>query len=94
MDDEEVEMAVIEAGAEDLSIEEAHYEIITDVADFDVVRDALSEQGYEFSMAELRYLPQTMTVLTSEEDIKYMNKLIDLMEDNDDVQNLYHNWEG
>ncbi len=94
MDDEEVEMAVIEAGAEDLSIEEAHYEIITDVADFAAVRDALSQQGYEFSMAELRYLPQTMTALTSEEDIKYMNKLIDLMEDNDDVQNLYHNWEG
>jgi transcriptional/translational regulatory protein YebC/TACO1 len=45
-------------------------------------------------MAELRYLPQTMTRLTDEGDIKSMQKLIDLMEDNDDVQNVYHNWEA
>jgi transcriptional/translational regulatory protein YebC/TACO1 len=44
-------------------------------------------------MAELRYLPQTMTKLTDEEDIKYMQKLIDLLEDDDDVQTVYHNWE-
>ncbi len=93
MDDEEVEMSVIEAGAEDLSIEEDYYEIITEIADFAAVRDALADAGYKFSMAELRYLPQTMTQLTDEEDIKYMNKLIDLLEDNDDVQNVYHNWE-
>ncbi len=43
-------------------------------------------------MAELRYLPQTMTELTGEYDIKFMNKLIDLLEDNDDVQQVYHNW--
>jgi YebC/PmpR family DNA-binding regulatory protein len=93
MDDEAVEMAIIEAGAEDLSIEEGYYEIITDVSDFAAVRDALAEQGYAFSMAELRYLPQTMSQLSDEDDIKYMQKLIDLLEDNDDVQNVYHNWE-
>ena len=93
MNDEDIEMAVIEAGAEDISIEEEYYEIITDVTDFAAVRDALSEAGYEFSMAELRYLPQTMAKLTSEDDIKYMQKLIDLLEDNDDIQNVYHNWE-
>ncbi|MBN2898344.1 MAG: YebC/PmpR family DNA-binding transcriptional regulator [Clostridia bacterium] len=93
MDDEVVEMAAIEAGAEDISIEETHFEIYTEIADFAAVRDALAGEGYEFSMAELRYLPQTMTALTSEEDIKNMNKLIDLLEDNDDVQNVYHNWE-
>ena len=93
MDDEEVEMAAIEAGAEDFLIEEDHYEIYTEIGDFAGVRDALSTQGFEFSMAELRYLPQTMTTLTTEDDIKFMTKLIDLLEDNDDIQNVYHNWE-
>ena len=93
MNDEDVEMAAIEAGAEDLSIEEDHYEIYTEIGDFAAVRDALASEGYEFSMAELRYLPQTMTALSSEDDIKNMQKLIDLLEDNDDVQNVYHNWE-
>lgn len=92
MDDEEVEMAVIEAGAEDISVEETHYEIYTEIGDFAAVRDALAAEGYEFSMAELRYLPQTMTELTSEDDIKFMTKMIELFEDHDDVQNIYHNW--
>lgn len=90
---EELEMQVIEAGAEDFVAEETHFEIYTAVEDFGAVREALSQAGYEFSMAELRYLPQTMTRITDEEDIKYMNKLIDLLEDNDDVQNVYHNWD-
>lgn len=93
MDDEEIEMAVIEAGAEDFQVEDDHYEIYTSISDFAAVRDTLSAEGYEFSMAELRYLPQTMTALSDEDDIKNMQKLIDLMEDNDDVQNVYHNWE-
>lgn len=93
LDDDEFEMTAIEAGAEDISVEEDHYEVYTDVSDFADVRDALSVQGFEFSMAELRYLPQTMAKLTDEEDIKYMNKLIDLLEDNDDIQQVYHNWE-
>ena len=92
MDEEEIEMAVIEAGAEDFQVEETHFEVITEIEDFAAVRDSLAKEGYEFSMAELRYLPQTMTELTGEEDIKYMNKLIDLLEDNDDVQQVYHNW--
>jgi len=91
--DEAIEESVIEAGAEDFSIEDDHYEIFTDISDFAEVRDALSAKGYTFSMAELRYLPQTMSKLSNEEDAKYMQKLIDLLEDNDDVQNVYHNWE-
>lgn len=93
MDDEEIEMAAIEAGAEDISVEEDHFEIYTEIGDFAGVRDALAAQGFEFSMAELRYLPQTMSKLTDAEDIKFMTKLIDLLEDNDDVQQVYHNWE-
>ncbi len=60
INDEDVEISAIEAGAEDISIEDEYYEIITDVVDFAMVRDALSDEGYVFSMAELRYLPQTM----------------------------------
>lgn len=92
IDEETLEMQVIEAGGEDFVVEDDHFEIYTDIADFTSVRDALAQEGYEFSMAELRYLPQTMTELTSEDDVKYMNKLIDLLEENDDVQNVYHNW--
>lgn len=92
IDEEELEMQVIEAGGEDFHIEETHFEIITDVEDFGTVREALSSD-YEFSMAELRYLPQTMTELTTGDDIKFMNKLIDLLEEDDDIQNVYHNWQ-
>lgn len=93
MDEEEVEMAAIEAGAEDFQVEDEHFEVYTEASDFSEVRDALKEQGFEFSMAELRYLPQTMTQLADADDIKYMQKMIDLFEENDDVQNIYHNWE-
>ena len=93
MEEEEVEMAAIEAGAEDFIAEETHFEIYTEIGDFASVRDDLQKEGYGFSMAELRYLPQTMTTLTDEGHIKNMNKLIDLLEDHDDVQNVYHNWE-
>ncbi len=93
LSDEDVEMAVIEAGAEDLFIEDEYYEIITDVADFAMVRDDLSDEGYVFSMAELRYLPQTMTSLSSDDDVKNMNKLIDALEEDDDIQNVYHNFD-
>ena len=93
MDEEEVEMAAIEAGAEDFSAEETHFEIITEIADFTAARDALKESGYTFSMAEIRYLPQTMAKVSNEGEAKNMQKLIDLLEDHDDVQNVYHNWE-
>lgn len=93
MDDDELMMIALEAGAEDFTVEETHYEIYTTVEEFGKVRDDIKGQGFEFSMAELRYLPQTMTKLTNADDIKNMNKLIDLLEDSDDVQNVYHNWE-
>ena len=93
MDDDEMMMTALEAGAEDISAEETHFEIYTTTEDFGTVRDSLSSQGFEFSMAELRYLPQTMAKLTDPEDLKNMQKLVDLFEDNDDVQQIYHNWE-
>lgn len=91
-DIEAVEMDIIEAGAEDFSEEETHFEIYTEIADFASVRDALKAKNYEFAMAELRYLPQNSVNLSAEEDLKNINKLIDLLDDDDDVQNFYHNW--
>jgi YebC/PmpR family DNA-binding regulatory protein len=93
VDEEELEMQVIEAGAEEFTVEETHFEIIADIEDFGTVRDELVALGYEFSMAELRYLPQTMTALSTNEEIKFMTRLIDIMDEDDDVQNMYHNWE-
>ncbi len=91
--EEDLEMTVIESGAEDFVVEADHYEIYAEVEDFAALKAALIAENYTFSMAELRYLPQTMTSLQDEADIKNMNKMIDLFEDDDDVQNIYHNWQ-
>jgi YebC/PmpR family DNA-binding regulatory protein len=93
IDEEELMMQAIEAGAEDFSTEEGYFEITTAPEDFPQVRDALKEAGYKFSTAEVSFIPQTMTKLTSEDDLKNMSKLIDALEDNDDVQEVYHNWD-
>lgn len=93
IDIDKLEMDLIEAGVEDFSIEDEHIEIYTAVEDFGSATKYLDNLGYKFSMAELRYLPQTMVKLSEEADIKNMNRLIDAFEDNDDVQNVFHNWE-
>ena len=93
IDEDELMMQAIELGAEDVLVEEEGYEIITSPEDFNGVRDGLKEEGYEFVMAELTYIPQNTVSLESEEDIKNMENLIDMLEDNDDVQEVYHNWE-
>lgn len=90
--EEDLMMQALEAGAEDFVAEGGAYEIYTAPEDFAQVRDALSAAGHAFEMAELRYLPQTDARLENEDDIKKMTKLIDLLEDNDDVQNVFHNW--
>ena len=92
MDEDEVMMVALDAGASDFVAEEDHFEIYTETQDFGQVRQAMKDAGFEFSMAELRYLPQTEATLTDETDIKNMQKLIDSLEDNDDVQNVYTNW--
>ncbi len=91
---EDVENDIIESGASDFSQEEGYIEVLTEVQDFASTRDYLSKKGYTFSMAELRYLPSNMVKLTKEEDIKNMNKMIDMFEDHDDIQAIYHNYEG
>ena len=86
-------MDALESGAEDISFQETCFEILTSPENFSAVRDALSEKGYEFASADVEKIPQTTVRLTDEKDITMMNKLIDALEDNDDVQNVYHNWE-
>ncbi len=93
VDEDELTMLAIELGAEDIQSEEQGFEITTAIEDFNEVRDGLKEAGYEFAMAELTYIPQNTIELTSETDIKNMEKLIDMLEDHDDVQEVYHNWE-
>ncbi|KGG79582.1 transcriptional regulator [Caloranaerobacter azorensis H53214] len=93
IDEEELMMQAIEAGAEDFITEEEYFEITTSPEDFATVRDSLKQAGYTFTTAEISFIPQNTTGLTDEEDIKNMTKLIDALEDNDDVQNVYHNWE-
>lgn len=91
--EEELMDAAMNAGAADFNEEDDFYEILTDPADFSSVRDMLEEKGYNFIKAEVSLVPQTYVELTDEHDITMMEKLIENLEDNDDVQNIYHNWE-
>ena len=93
IDEDELTMQAIELGAEDFEASEDGYEIVTSAEDFNAVRDGLASEGYNFAMAEVTYVPQT-TVALSEEDAKNMEKLVDMLEDNDDVQDVFHNWEN
>lgn len=93
MDEEEMMMEALEAGAEDFQVEEEYFEIITTTQDFAETRNTLKEAGYKFSTAETSFIPQNETKLTDENDIKKMTKLIDALEDCDDVQEVWHNWD-
>ncbi len=92
VDEDTITMDALESGAEDISVEEDCYEITTDPADFHAVRDAL-EAKYELSSAEITMVPQTMVALTDEDHITKMQRMIDALEDSDDVQDIYHNWD-
>jgi len=70
------------------------FEISTDPNELGKVRDALEAKGYSFLSAEVAYVPSTLTTLTDEEAITKMEKLIDMLEENDDVQNIWHNWDA
>ena len=91
--EDELMEAALEAGAEDFITEEDGYEVVTAPEDFAAVRDELQAKGYELISADVKLIPQTTTELTDETQLKMMNKLVDMLEDDDDVQNVYHNWE-
>ncbi len=92
-DEDELTMDSLEAGAEDFSAEDDYFEIVTSPEDFHAVRDIL-EKKYELSSAEITMIPQTKVSLEDEKQILMMTKLLENLEDNDDVQNVYHNWDA
>lgn len=93
IDEEELMDVALEAGAEDFISEEDGFEVLTAVEDFSAVSDALKEKGYEFIAADIKMLPQVTAKIDEEGLVKSMNKMIDMMEDDDDIQEVYHNWE-
>ncbi len=93
MDEEDLMMVALDAGAEDFAAEEDSYEVTTLPDDFSAVREALEEAGIPMASAEITMIPQTYTELKSDDDVKKMTKLLDMLEDDDDVQNVYHNWD-
>ena len=92
MDEDELMMLALDAGAEDFVASEEIYEITTDPADFSAVREKLEEAGLEFLEAEVQMVPTT-TVSLDEKGVEKMERLIERLEDLDDVSNIYHNWE-
>ncbi len=93
LDEDTVMEAALEAGAEDFSAEDGVFEIVTGPNDLGAVRDALEQAGYSVLSAEVAYVPTTTTVLDNPDDVVKMEKLIDILEENDDVQDIWHNWE-
>lgn len=93
MDPDELMMLALDAGAEDFSEEEDSYEVITDPDDFSKVREELESAGIPMVEAEVTMIPQTWTELTNEDSIKKMNRILDLLDEEDDVQATYHNWD-
>ena len=92
-DADELMMIALDAGAEDLVEEEDSFEVLTDPDDFSEVRQALEDAGIPMANAEVTMIPQTYVTLTDAEDLKNINKTLDLLDDDDDVQNVYHNWD-
>ncbi|MCQ2978818.1 MAG: YebC/PmpR family DNA-binding transcriptional regulator [Clostridia bacterium] len=93
MGEDDLMMLVLDAGADDFSSDEEGYEILTTENDFTNVMQVLDDNNIKYVEAEVKMLPQTMTKLTDEESIKRMNMLLDLLDEDDDVQNVYHNWD-
>ena len=93
MDADELMMLALDAGAEDFAEEEDSFEIITDPDSFSEVREKLEEAGIPMMEASVTMIPQTYVELTDETDIKNIQKTLDLLDDDDDVQEVYHNWE-
>jgi YebC/PmpR family DNA-binding regulatory protein len=93
INEEDLVMEAIEAGAEDFNTEDEYFEILTDPSNFSAVREALENKGYEFVEADIQMIPQTTVKLDDSKQIEMMEKLIDSLEDLDDVQSVWHNWE-
>ena len=93
MHEDAVMMAALEAGAEDFNAEEEYFEVLTEPTDFSAVRETLEAAGYRFETAEVTMIPKTTTELTDPEAVDSLEKLIERLEEHDDVQHVWHNWE-
>ena len=93
LDEDTMMMDALDAGAEDMTAGEDVFEITTAPDDFGSVLEKLEAKGYTFESAAVEMVPQNYVKLESEEDIRNMEKLVELLEDNEDVQNVWHNWE-
>ena len=93
MDADDLMMIALDAGAEDFAEEEDSFEVLTDPDEFSVVREALEKEGIPMASAEVTMIPQNYVTLKDETDIKFLNKTLDLLDDDDDVQAVYHNWD-
>ena len=94
IDEDQLMEDALEAGAVDFITDDEIYDVRTEPNDMGAVRDDLEAKGYKFVSAEVEYVPTTYTALSNPDDIKNMGKMLEMFEDNDDVQNVYHNWEN
>lgn len=93
MDGDDLMMLALDAGAEDFSEEEDSFEVLTAPDDFQTVYDALTKEGLTFVSAEVTMIPQNYVELTDEAAVKQLNRILDLLDESDDVQAVYHNWD-
>ena len=93
MDADDLMMLALDTGAEDFSEEEDSFEVYTDPDSFSQVREALEKEGVPMLEAGVTMIPQTWVELSDEDDIKKLNRILDLLDADDDVQAVYHNWD-
>ena len=93
MEADDLMMIALDAGAEDFAEEEDSFEILTDPDSFDGVSKALEEAGIVMASAEVTMIPQNYVELTDEAAVKNLQRTLDLLDDDDDVQAVYHNWD-
>jgi YebC/PmpR family DNA-binding regulatory protein len=93
LDEEQLMMIALDSGADDFVVEDEGYEITTEPEALSQVVDRLIKNNIALLSSEVTMIPQVYTSLTDEYEIKKMTKLLDLLEDDDDVQNVWHNWE-
>ncbi|MBR1628220.1 MAG: YebC/PmpR family DNA-binding transcriptional regulator [Lachnospiraceae bacterium] len=93
MDADDLMMLALDAGAEDFNEEEDSFEILTAPPDFTTVREALEKEGIELADAQVTMLPQTYVTLSKEEDLNNIGRILSLLDEDDDVQEVFHNWD-
>ena len=93
MEADDLMMLALDAGADDFSEEEDSYEILTAPESFSAVREALEQEGIPLANAEVTMLPQTYVTLSEESDLNNIRKIMDLLDEDDDVQEVFHNWD-